>query len=488
MLTRASHHLTRCSLRLAGILAASTGCGADPAASTDSASTFASTTDTPTSSTGAPTTGPGTATTTAPPTTTTTTTTTEDPTSGSTTASITTTTEDPTSSTTTTTTTTTTSDTTTDTTTTTDTETGEPACARWERTYGGAALDYGNSVVHLPDGGFAIAGRIASKGAGGEDMWLLRLDEEGELLWDQTYGTADWESASGLALAPDGGFLLVGTRISQATGVDWWIVRTDSEGVELWDRTFSTADDDRAFAAIAVQAGGFAVAGSRDRIGLGTGRFWLIRLADDGATLWEKIYGDLGSEQLAYGLVEYPGDGFAVAGTAAEDFWLVRTDLEGNLLWDRSYDFGAGHYDRATALVRMPDDGLALAGFTSNGSPTDYWIVRTDFDGEPLWTNHYDRGTTDVANDVAVLADGGLVVVGSSHTESDVDLWIVRTDAAGAVVWERSYGGAESDLGQAVVALPGSDLAFVGYTYSKGAGAGDVWALRTSHTGLLDCE
>jgi len=372
---------------------------------------------------------------------------------------------------------------------TTETETtGAPVCVRWEQTYGGAAADFGNGIVHIPEGGFAIAGRIASKGAGGDDMWLLRLDEEGALLWDRTYGTAGSESANGLALAPDGGFLLVGTSHTQATSLDWWIVRTDSEGVALWDKTFSTMDADHAFAAVAVQAGGFAVAGVRDRVAQGTGRFWLIRLADDGSVQWEKTYGDLGSEQLAYGLVEFPGDGFALAGTASDDFWLVRTDLEGNLLWDQSYDFGAGQYDRATSLVRMPDDGLALAGWTSNGQPSDYWIVRTDAEGEALWTNHYDREVTDLAEDVAVLADGGLVVVGSSQSEGNGDLWIVRTDPAGAVVWERSYGGAEYDGGYGVVALPDADLAFVGRNSSMGAGADDAWALRTGPEGQLTCE
>jgi hypothetical protein len=358
----------------------------------------------------------------------------------------------------------------------------------WERTYGLAEAEYGNAVVHIPGQGFAVAGRTTSKGAGLDDMWLVRLDEAGELLWDRTYGTASSEIANGIALAPDGGFLLVGTGYTPQTSLDWWVVRTDAAGAMQWDKTFATTDADHAFAAVAVAEGGFAVAGVRDRVAKGTGRFWLIRLADDGAVQWEEIYGDLADEQLAYGLVEFPGDGFALAGTASEDFWLVRTDLDGNVLWDRSFDL-AGHYDRATALARTADDGLVLAGWSEQGATADFWVVRTDADGEPVWTQAYDREARDLAEDVAVLADGGLVIVGSSQVMGgDTDLWIVRTDAAGALVWQRSFGGAAHDAGNGVAALPNSDLVFVGRTQSQGAGSDDAWALRTDADGLLSCE
>lgn len=491
--------LSMSSRLLVALVGFASGCGDDGGAATDGATTSAQSTSTaapqtsgedPTTATGSSTAAESSSSTGAPPTTTealtgpdatsTSTSTTGDATSTSTTS-------DATSSST-----TLASDTTTGTTaadTDADTDTGAPACITWERTYGAAQAEYGNAIVHIPGAGFAIAGRTSSRGAGGDDMWLVRLDEAGDLLWDRTYGTASTENANGLALAPDGGFLLVGTSFTPQSSLDWWVVRTDADGDLLWDQTFATMNADHAFAAVSVAEGGFAVAGSRDRIAQGSGRFWLIRLADDGAVLWEEIYGDLASEQLAYDLVELPGDGFALAGTADADFWLVRTDLDGNLLWDRAYDFGGGNYDRALGLARTPDGGLALAGWTQKGAGSDYWVVRTDAGGDPLWTHHYDREEGDLAEDVAVLPDGGLVVIGSSRVkDGDADLWLVRTDPDGALVWERSYGGPQYDGGKGVAALPGGQLALVGRTFSQGAGDGDAWALRTDPGGSLACE
>lgn len=366
------------------------------------------------------------------------------------------------------------------------TDTGAPLCTTWDRTYGGPMAEHGNAIVRVPGGGFAIAGRTLSKGAGDHDMWLVRIDEVGDVLWDKTYGTEASESANGLAMAPDGGFLLVGTTFAQ--GLDWWVVRTASDGTELWKKTFGTAEDDHAFAAVAVSEGGFAVAGVRDRVAKGTGRFWLLRLDDAGGVMWEGIYGSLAAEQLAYDLVEIPQQGFAVAGTAQENFWLVRTDGAGKKLWDRSYDHGPT-YDRALALEPMPNGGFALAGWSSGDGFADFWTVRTNAGGDMLWAKAYDGFTFDFAEGMAALADGGLVLVGGSNPMGgSTDLQIVRLDVDGKVIWTRTYGGADYDYGMDVVELPNADLAFVGRTQSKGAGDLDIWTLRTDPAGLLMCE
>lgn len=359
----------------------------------------------------------------------------------------------------------------------------------WDHVYGGAQADRGNAVVQVADGGFAIAGRTASSGAGLDDVWLVRLDASGEMLWERTYGTAAAESANGLVVAPDGGFLIVGTTASPQTSLDWYVVRTDAEGDELWTNTFATPDADHAFAAVTVAEGGFAVAGTRDRVAQGTGRFWLIRLDDAGEVLWDSVYGDVAQEQLAYGLVAFPQGGFAVAGTAHEDFWVVRTDADGGVLWDEAYDYDPTTYERATGLVRMPDDGLALTGWIQGDGFTDFWVMRTDADGLAVWDLVHSELDHDLAEGAAVTADGGLVVVGTSRDEGEVDdLRMLRLDDAGALVWSRSYGGADYDGGMDVVVAPNEDIVVVGSTLSKGAGELDAWGLRTSPDGLPDCE
>ena len=96
----------------------------------------------------------------------------------------------------------------------------------WDRTYGGAGGDWANSIVALADGGFAVAGMTKSKGAGGQDMWVLRLDEAGNVVWDHTYGGAEWDSANSIVALADGGLAVGGSTRSKGAGEeDMWVLR-----------------------------------------------------------------------------------------------------------------------------------------------------------------------------------------------------------------------------------------------------------------------
>jgi hypothetical protein len=111
----------------------------------------------------------------------------------------------------------------------------------WEKILGGEKDDLLLSAVALPDGGYAVGGGTASKGAGQTDFWALRLDAKGNVVWDKTFGGPKDDSPTRKALAalPDGGFALAGGTYSKGAGdADVWVVRLDGNGNVLWDRTF----------------------------------------------------------------------------------------------------------------------------------------------------------------------------------------------------------------------------------------------------------
>ncbi len=185
----------------------------------------------------------------------------------------------------------------------------------WDKTFGGAKTDYVRSIVALADGGFAVAGYTESKGAGGADVWVLRLDRTGELLWEKTFGGAKPDYAHSIIALADGGFVVAGDTHSKGTGeYDAWILRLDETGELLWEKTFGGTEHDEAHSIIALSDGGFAVAGYTLSIGAGRSDAWILRLVRTGGLLWEKRFGGSYSDK-AYSIVALADGGFVVAGS-----------------------------------------------------------------------------------------------------------------------------------------------------------------------------
>jgi hypothetical protein len=153
----------------------------------------------------------------------------------------------------------------------------------WDHAYGGADEDLAYSIVVLADGGFAVAGHTDGGVVSSQwvaDMWVLRLDEAGNVLWDHTYGGGMARSIVALA---DGGFAVAGHTESKGAGKrDMWVLRLDEAGNVLWDHTYGGANEDRGTSIVALANGGFAVAGHTESKGGGDRDMWVLRLDEAG--------------------------------------------------------------------------------------------------------------------------------------------------------------------------------------------------------------
>ena len=132
----------------------------------------------------------------------------------------------------------------------------------WDRTFGGSDEDAARSVQQTSDGGYILAGHTFSYGAGGKDAWLIKTDSEGLKLWDRTFGGALWDEVFSVQQTSDGGYILAGETKPYGAGEgDVWLIKTDSEGLKLWDRTFGGADCDGAHSVQQTSDGGYILAG-----------------------------------------------------------------------------------------------------------------------------------------------------------------------------------------------------------------------------------
>ena len=365
------------------------------------------------------------------------------------------------------------------------------ATTMWSQAYGGVETDVMTSLVATFDGGYALAGYTYSYGAGVADFWLVKTDSSGNQLWNKTYGEAGNDEAYSLVQTGDGGYALAGyTESSSAGGRGFWLVKTDADGNMEWNRTYGGG---KAYSLVQTGDGGYALAGYT--IGsYGSGYFWLVKTDADGNEQWNNTYGRGNSEARAYSLVQTGDGGYALAGYITlsgppkyPDFWLVKTDANGNMEWDNNY----GGDGMAESLIQTGDGGYALAGYTvtdSNGN--DFWLVKTDANGNMEWNKKYGGDSSEHAYSLIQTGDGGYALAGFTMAfgAGNEDFWLVKTDSSGNQLWNKTYGGVGVESVDSLVQTGDGGYALAGYIDSFGAGGSDFWLVKTDENGVAPVE
>ncbi|MHA2405383.1 MAG: Loki-CTERM sorting domain-containing protein [Candidatus Hermodarchaeia archaeon] len=204
----------------------------------------------------------------------------------------------------------------------------------WNQTFGGTNGDLVSSLIEV-SGGFAFVGTTSSFGAGGEDIWLVRTDTSGNHLWNQTFGGSEDDEGYSVKALSGGGYVLAGATASYGHPEgDMYLARANNTGHYLWHQTFGTSTFDWGWSVVEVSTGGFAIVGASYGLGAGLFDVWLVRTDSSGSFLWDKTYGGASSD-WGFSIIEVSSGGFALActtetfGEGAEDMWLLRIPGEG---------------------------------------------------------------------------------------------------------------------------------------------------------------
>jgi len=363
----------------------------------------------------------------------------------------------------------------------------------FERTYGGGFSDVAHSVVQTLDGGYAIAGFTWSSGAGVSDVYLIKTDSLGSVLWDSTYGGISYDVGYSLQQTSDGGYVITGyTRSSGAGLSDVYLMKTDSLGNTLWDTTYGGDSIDIGNSVVQTSDGGYIIAGETQSIDPGISDVYLIKTDSLGSVVWEMTYGGA-SDDLGYSVQQTSDGGYIIAGltysfgTSGGDVYLIKTDSLGGVVWDTTY--GGILYDAGHSVQQTSDDGFIIGGHTSSfgAGLGDVYLIRTDSLGTVLWDTTHGGDSSDVGLSVVQTLDEGYVVAGYtwSFGSSEYDVYIVKTDSLGSVLWERTYGDSVDDRGYAVQQTVDGGYIVAGYTRSMGAGVNDVYLIKTDANGMV---
>ncbi|SVA85895.1 uncharacterized protein METZ01_LOCUS138749, partial [marine metagenome] len=316
----------------------------------------------------------------------------------------------------------------------------------WTQTYGGNNWDEGHCVRETEDGGYIVGGLTMSYGAGLYDVYLIRTDENGDLIWSQSYGGSGWDEARSIQQTSDGGFITAGRTTSFGPGdSDIYIIKTDAGGDTLWTGTYGGVDYDDSQWVGEIPGEGYIIAGETFSYGQGGGDIILLKIDLEGDLIWYETYGGPLNEDAQWAQLTSDG-GIIITGSTeslgagSDDVFLVKTDPQGEMLWSNT--FGGVESDLSLSVEESSSGGYIIAGQTEsygNGND-DVYLIRVDGDGNLLWEKTFGLVQADVASSIVETSDGGFAFAGVLTTdEGGFDTWVVKTDALGDSLWTQVY-------------------------------------------------
>lgn len=398
----------------------------------------------------------------------------------------------------------------------------------WVKTFGGSNEDDAIDIVEANDGGYvvlgftnSIDGDVTGKTNPDQDYWLLKLNQNGDKIWDKTFGGSQNDQATGLSKTNDGGYIISGYTssfdgdVSENAGFqDYWIVKVDGQGTIQWEKSFGFIGQDQAYKVIPTTDGGYFASGTL-QVGEGgsngegndivnenqnlrggqhsLGDFWGIKMDASGNKIWRRYFGGTQAD-LNKDVIETDDGGFLLVGISdspdfdisnaigADDFWVIKVSAIGEKVWEKSY--GGLETDRAFSIARTDDGNYLLTGESRSlgediSNPKgggDIWIIKINAsNGVILWEKSFGGTEFDTSRGIKNLGNGSFAIAGSSRsTGGDAtnnyganDAWFLIVDENGALEYETNIGGSDIDFGNQVMGTSNNEIVFVGSTLSN---------------------
>jgi regulation of enolase protein 1 (concanavalin A-like superfamily) len=362
----------------------------------------------------------------------------------------------------------------------------EPA-VQWQKTFGGSNNDHGYSIQQTSDGGYIIAGETWSFGAGTyPNVYLLKIDSAGNMQWQKTFGGSGWDRGWSVQQTSDDGYIVAGDTYSPGVDEgDIYLVKTDSDGNLIWHKTFGGSKCDWEGKVRQTTDGGYIIAGSTSSFGAGRDDVYLIKTDPNGNFLWQNTFGGSNWEN-GYSVQQTTDGGYIIGGKAYgegyQDVYLVKADSAGNLKWQKT--FGGSGSDRGYSVHQTSDGGYIIAGRTASFGAgwLDVYLIKTDPNGNLLWQKTFGGSNDDVGYSVQQTSDGGYIIAGSTESAGypDHDVYLTKVDSIGNLQWEKTFGGSFDDYGHSVQQTTDGGFIIAGVTSSFGARDYDVYLIKLS--------
>ncbi len=395
----------------------------------------------------------------------------------------------------------------------------------WVQNYGGMNTEVARSVLETSDGGFLVGGHTLSNDIdvtdnnGGVDFWLLKTDALGNKIWDRNFGGSSTDTGKCLQETSDGGFLFVGEAFSSdgdvggtAGSFDCWVIKLDADGNIQWQQLYGGGSADNAEWAEPTPDGGYVIAGTTSSEdgdisqNQGIADNWVFKIDANGVIQWSQTFGGSQEDGLAFiqntddgGFITvgntYSSNGDIPSNNGDLEATVFKLDALGNIQWARG--LGGTGMDAAECVRQTLDGGYILTGktasidndFIGNHGSSDAFAVKLDATGNTIWSKVYGGGATDEGTTILCNLDGTYALGGQSSSISEQvssnnglgDVWLLKLDADGNLIAENTFGGSMTEWVYDMRFTDAGGLIMCGFTESSDIdmpgnnGQGDFW-------------
>ena len=414
----------------------------------------------------------------------------------------------------------------------------------WQKTIGGSEGDYISAFEATTDGGYILGGFSTSNisgdktenSNGGTDIWIVKIDASGNIMWQNTIGGSGNDTLLSLKQTSDDGYILGAASNSNISGdktensrggLDYWILKLNASGNIVWQKTYGGSQPEFETLIIETTDGGYFVGGysdsdvDGDKTDPTNGQrdYWVLRLDSTGAIVWQNSLGGnlVDRAQAAFQTIDggFMIGGYSFSGISGDkteinngvtDNWIIKLDENGVVEWDKS--FGGSDSDVLRDMVQNAEGEYLIGGYSKSnisGNKTensqgdyDYWVLKLDVSGNLIWQNTIGGSGIDYLRDIKQLADGTYMISGYSNSNisgdkteisnGGYDYWLVKLDAFGTILSQNSIGGSADESGPYL--LPSSDGNFAmacssdssisGDKSENNKGFDDYWVFKTT--------
>jgi len=311
----------------------------------------------------------------------------------------------------------------------------------WERRYLIEDIGQAYSIQQTNDGGYIVAGVKYYTGGTNGDVYIIKLDGDGNTEWNRIYGGKGWDRANSIQQTDDGGYIVAGETGSLGAGLwDVYILKLDVNGNKEWEKTYGGKQNDEAYSIQQTYDGGYIVAGYTKSFGEGEEDAYILKLDRNGNKEWEKLFGESGWN-VARSIQQTFDGGYIVAGYI-EGAYIIKLDRNGNKEWEKLYDY---EYCPIMSVKQTKDGGYVATGWKGGFISTEYngdvYVIKLDRNGNKEWDRNYDGLGDDGAYSIQQTNDGGYIVAGAtrSYNEAPFNIYIIKLDRNGNKEWEKIY-------------------------------------------------
>lgn len=371
----------------------------------------------------------------------------------------------------------------------------------WDKTLGGSGYESTPTILSTPSGETFIIGwsdsnlshEKSENSKGSSDIWVVKLNSNGVKIWDKTIGSASFDNTFSAIIDLNGNIIIAarssgyisGDKTENSKGgIDYWVVKIDTNGQKLWDKTIGSNSDDYISSMCLTQDGGYilcglssgGIGGDKTESGYGGDFYaydiWIVKLSASGAKIWDKTIGTQFDENEpnisnnmdnSFTIVsssDSPISGNKTANSkGSSDFWIIKFNTNGQILWDKT--IGGSNNDSSPMIVSTNDGGNIISGISSSSisydktenskGSNDFWIVKMNANGQKIWDKTIGGSEAENNPKVLIKNDGSLIIVGESispasgdkseYSKGVWDYWIIKLNSDNQKDWDKTIGG-----------------------------------------------